>query len=259
MNRLTIIVVLALISPPVTAHHSVLHYDGKREVVISGTVTAAKFAFPHSIYTIAVANEDGSVVEWVLSSEDPRDAERLGFAEELKNLQRGDEITVVGWPHRFVEFELRGHQLHYPDGRVVFLRRGNYIWPEDIKRLDRYVAEPSTLQGVVQDVDPTLADVQKVLLWSEENDPVARAAREVSSDRARLIGIRRDGAFVFAGVHELLVCHTYKEDFRMQIDVASLDSNTAAALTAASSFVAEYNRLLSRWWEQERASCDQLE
>ena len=92
-------------------HHSVLHYDGKREVTISGVVTKARFGYPHSIYRIEVAGDDGSKEEWVLSTEDPRDARRLGFEEEIKNLKPGDQITVVGWPHQFIERELRGHQL----------------------------------------------------------------------------------------------------------------------------------------------------
>ena len=64
-------------------HHSVLHYDGKTEVKISGIVAAARFGFPHSVYRIDVTNEDGTVEKWVLSTEDPRDAERLGFRDEI--------------------------------------------------------------------------------------------------------------------------------------------------------------------------------
>ena len=127
---------------PGLAHHSVLHYDGKKVVTISGVVKKARFGYPHSIYRIEVTAEDGSKEEWVLSTEDPRDAKRLGFNEEIKNLKAGDEITVVGWPHQYIERELRGHQLHYPDGRVVMMRTGNYIWPKDILRLDKFVMNP---------------------------------------------------------------------------------------------------------------------
>ena len=42
-----------------SAHHSVLHYDGKKEVTISGVVTKARFGYPHSIYRIEVTAEDG--------------------------------------------------------------------------------------------------------------------------------------------------------------------------------------------------------
>ena len=129
-----------------SAHHSVLHYDGKTEVTITGVVTSARFGFPHSVYRLDVTSESGAVEKWVLSTEDPRDAERLGFADELKAIKRGDTVTVVGWPHRFREREIRGHQLHYPDGSVVMMRRGNYIWPRDILRLDRLVMNPGNIE-----------------------------------------------------------------------------------------------------------------
>ena len=119
------IAVSVLFASTAVAHHSVLHYDGKIEVKITGVVTKARFGFPHSIYRIDVTGEDGSVEEWILSTEDPRDAARLGFADEIKAIKKGDTITRVGWPPGFNEREIRGHQLHYPDGRIVMMRRGN--------------------------------------------------------------------------------------------------------------------------------------
>ncbi len=78
MRRATQVLGLIMIfsSGVVFAHHSVLNYDGKTEIKISGVVTAARFAFPHSIYKIDVTKDDGTVEEWILSTEDPRDAER---------------------------------------------------------------------------------------------------------------------------------------------------------------------------------------
>jgi hypothetical protein len=110
------------------AHHSVLNYDGKVEVTITGTVTSARFGYPHSIYRIDVSREDGSVEKWTLSTEDPRDAAQLGFADALRNLKRGDTITVVGWPDKFRPRTLRGHQLHYPDAAITSGRRTSCAW-----------------------------------------------------------------------------------------------------------------------------------
>lgn len=239
---------------PARAHHSVLHYDGKTEVKITGVVTRARFGFPHSVYRIDVTNDDGAVEEWILSTEDPRDAERLGFADEIKAIKRGDTITVVGWPHRFNEREIRGHELHYADGRVVKMRRGNYIWPKDILRLDRLVMNPADIQ--VTDVDASLPDAERVALWIAEGDHVARAAYEVSQDRARLIGVASDGINEFAGVDELLTCHTERPDFTMTIVPAYQSSQLQARLAAGADYISEYNRVLSRWWEQERSSCE---
>lgn len=240
-----------LFASTAVAHHSVLHYDGKIEVKITGVVTKARFGFPHSIYRIDVTGEDGSVEEWILSTEDPRDAARLGFADEIKAIKKGDTITVVGWPHRFNEREIRGHQLHYPDGRIVMMRRGNYIWPKDILRLDRLVMNPENIEGQINDIDASLSDADQLVLWLDEGDHIARAAYEVSQERPRLIGIDAE----FTGVDELLTCHTERSDFTMQLTLADLSTEQRAKLEAGAEYISEYNRVLSRWWEQERSSC----
>ena len=240
-----------LFASTAVAHHSVLHYDGKIEVKITGVVTKARFGFPHSIYRIDVTGEDGSVEEWILSTEDPRDAARLGFADEIKAIKKGDTITVVGWPHRFNEREIRGHQLHYPDGRIVMMRRGNYIWPKDILRLDRLVMNPENIEGQINDIDASLSDAEQLVLWLDEDDHIARAAYEVSQERPRLIGIDAE----FTGVDELLTCHTERSDFTMQLTLANLSATQRAKLEAGAEYISEYNRVLSRWWEEERSSC----
>ena len=247
---------LALLTGPSAAHHSVLNYDGKTEVKISGVVTKARFGFPHSIYRIDVTAEDGSVEEWILSTEDPRDAERLGFADELKAIKAGDPITVIGWPDKHKKREIRGHQLHYPDGTVVMMRRGNYIWPKDILRLDKFVMNPQNISEYINDIDASLPVAQQVILWIDEDDHIARAAYEVSEDRARLIGLQSDGTTTFPGVAELLECHTRRNDFTMTLPVDQLNPNQQNTLEENDEYVSENNRVLSRWWEQERESCE---
>lgn len=253
--NITIMLTIVL-SSDALAHHSVIYYDGKRVVTVSGVVKKARFGYPHSIYEIEVAAENGSVEMWTLSTEDPRDAERLGFDEALKSIKPGDDITVVGWPHQTKEREIRGHQLLYPDGQVVMMRRGNYIWPKDILRLDKFVMNPQNISQYLDDVDAALPDATQVSLWIAEDDHVARAAYEVSQSRPRLIGLRVDGATTFSGIDELLDCHTRRDDFVMVVDTDALQSDQQAAIGAGSEYISEYNRVLSRWWEQERASCE---
>ena len=243
------------LSTTASAHHSELLYDGKKEVTISGVVTKARFGYPHSIYRIDVTAEDGSKQEWVLSTEDPRDARRLGFEEEIKNLKAGDEITVVGWPHQYIERELRGHQLRYPDGRVVMMRTGNYIWPKDILRLDKFVMNPQNIPQFINDIDATLPDAVQLTLWIDEDDHIARAAYEVSQDRPRLIGIEAGGSTEFPGVDELLACHTTRDGFTFSVAPDQLDDDAGTIIADGSEYISEYNRVLSRWWEQERSSC----
>lgn len=257
LRLITVLTSITLLwTAPAGAHHSVLHYDGKTEFKITGVVTRARFGFPHSVYRLDVTNESGEVEQWILSTEDPRDAERLGFAEEIKAIKRGDTITVVGWPHKFNEREIRGHQLHYADGRVVMMRRGNYIWPKDILRLDRLVMNPADIEGQVTDIDASLPDAEQLALWIDEDDHIARAAYEVSQERPRLIGVSSAGAATFAGVDELLICHTKRPDFTMTISMSAQSEAIRQQLTAGADYISEYNRVLSRWWEQERTSCD---
>jgi hypothetical protein len=254
--KLTISVVLFCVHvAPAAAHHSVLHYDGKKVVTISGVVTKARFGYPHSIYRIEVTSDDGTKEEWVLSTEDPRDAKRLGFDEEIKNLKPGDEVTVVGWPHQYVARELRGHQLHYPDGRVVMMRTGNYIWPRDLLRLDKFVMNPQNIPKYLNEIDASLPDEKQLTLWIAEDDHIARAAYEVSQDRPRLIGLTANGETKFPGVDELLSCHTTRENFTFSVAIDQLDDDVSTIIADNSDYISEYNRALSRWWEQERSSC----
>ena len=257
IRRVSLIICsLGLLASTASAHHSVLNYDGKIEIKISGVVTAARFGFPHSVYRIDVTNEAGETEEWVLSTEDPRDAERLEFADEIRAIKVGDPITVVGWPDKFKKREIRGHQLHYPDGSIVMMRRGNYIWPKDILRLDRFVMKPETIEGQVQDIDASLPDLQQLILWMEEGDHIARAAYEVIQQRPRLIGIESGSGVEFAGVGELLECHTQRDDFIMIIGADGLSASHKEQLDAGAEYISEFNRVLSRWWEQERSSCE---
>jgi hypothetical protein len=54
----------------------------------------------------------------------------------------------------------------------------------------------------------------------------------------------------------LLDCHTRRDDFVMVLDMEALQKDQQAVLGAGSEYISEYNRVLSRWWEQERASCE---
>lgn len=248
---------VALILAPVAgvfAHHSVLNYDGKREVTVIGTVTSAKFSFPHSIYKIDVVAPDGTTEKWVLSTEDPRDAERLGFADELKAIKVGDAITVVGWPDKFKNNEIRGHELHYPDGTVVMMRRGNYIWPKDILKMDKMALSPATIPANIASTDPSLSSAEKVIAWIEEDDHLARIAREFADGQSSLIGVNSGNGVEFPGVDELLECHTKRDGFTMEVVVSDLASSQRAIYDE--DYISDYNRVLSRWWEQEKESCE---
>jgi hypothetical protein len=256
MRRPAVCLLTALSATSAFAHHSVLNYDGKVEITISGTVTSARFGYPHSIYRIDVVSEDGKTEKWTLSTEDPRDAERLGFADELRNLKRGDSITVVGWPDKFRKRTLRGHQLHYPDGKIVMMRRGNYIWPQDVLRMDRMALNPDSIPQGFPSTDPSLPAKDQVLGWIVENDHLTRIAREYADGRPRLIGIVNDGSTSYPGVDGLLACHAERDGFTIDVPAGRLSADEASRIDSGMDYITEYNRVLSRWYEQEIASCE---
>ena len=258
-RKTTLTVLFALLLAPAAgllAHHSVLNYDGKTEVTVTGTVTSARFSFPHSIYRINVETEDGSIEKWVLSTEDPRDAERLGFAAELKAIKVGDPITVVGWPDKFKKNEIRGHELHYPDGKVVMMRRGNYIWPKDILKMDKMALNPATIPAGFVSTDVSLSSAEKAIAWIKEDDHLTRIAREYADGQSRLIGLQIGSTAEYPGIGELLECHTQRNEFTMPINLDSLNTTQRAAIENGGDYIAEFNRVLSRWWEQEHESCE---
>ena len=256
MAIITIATLLLMPAANVLAHHSVLNYDGKREVTVTGIVTSARFSFPHSIYKIDVTTNAGVTEKWVLSTEDPRDAERLGFADELKAIKVGDPITVVGWPDKFKKNEIRGHELHYSDGTVVMMRRGNYIWPKDMLTMDKMALQPSNIPAGFPSTNKSLSAADQIIFWIEEDDLLTRMAREYADGQSRLIGLQTGNSIEVPGIGELLECHAAREGFNLTIALDDLTTVQRSALDNGSDYITDYNNLLSRWWEQEHESCE---
>jgi hypothetical protein len=237
------------------AHHNPVVYDGKTTVTITGTVTAARYGYPHSQYAIDVTNDAGEIEKWVLMTEDPRDAKRLGFDEALKSINTGDSITAVGWPNKIKDREIRGHQLHYPDGSVVMMRRGNYIWTDDLKRIWRLGTGRDEFPDGFGPIAQSAALAEQVAAWIEEDDVVTRIGYLVANGDPRLIGVDSGDGYEFDGVGALYVCHTERESFRLELDLEVLDPAVQNAIDDGDSYISRFNSLLSRYWEYEVANC----
>lgn len=232
-----------------------MSYDGKKEVKLTGTVVAARFGFPHSRYVIEVKNEKGEVDRWTLMTEDPKDAEKLGFADEIRAIKKGDPITVVGWPNRFKEKEIRGHQLHYPDGKIVMMRRGNYIWNKDLRRIRKVRLGTETLPDTIKALSTSLSPEEKILAMVEEGEMVDRIAFEIINNTAKLYGFDDFEGLLFPGVGELVSCHTQREDFIEILNFDNMSEKMAEKVYGNQGFIRNYNALLSRYWETDIESC----
>ena len=71
-----------------------------------------------------------------------------------------------------------------------------------------------------------------------------------------LIGLQSGGSTGFPGVEGLLECHTRREGFTLVVPMDSLDPSMRSTIEAGRDYITEYNRVLSRWWEQEQESCE---
>ena len=78
------------------AHHAVASvYDLNTEVVLEGQLTDLNFRNPHSNLHLAVANEDGTTTEWVLTTAAVQVLTRAGVDRTSIKLGESLKITVL--------------------------------------------------------------------------------------------------------------------------------------------------------------------
>lgn len=87
---------VAAVSTPALAHHSVAMFDLTKSVTIQGTVKEFQFTNPHSWLQVMVAGADGTAVEWDFEAQGPSSLLRVGI--KAKTFSPGDKVTVVAHP-----------------------------------------------------------------------------------------------------------------------------------------------------------------
>jgi len=115
---------------------------------------------------------------------------------------------------------------------------------------------PETIPAGFPSTDQSLSAADQVIRWIEEDDHLTRIAREYADGRPRLIGLDSDGSLDFPGIDGLLECHTFRDGFTILVAVDELDAAQRTAIESGDGYIADYNRVLSRWWEQEKESCE---
>jgi len=253
--KLLVLLVLTGWALTTWAHHNPVAYNGKITVTITGVVAKARYGFPHSRYSIDVVGENGEVERWLLTAEDPRDAIKLGFADALKGIKAGDTLTVVGWPSKTNPRELRGHQLRYPDGHVVKMRSGNYLWTKALRRIWRLRDGQEPFQPGIGPIGEDVTGAGRVTAWIKENDAVSRIAYEIRAGTAKLIAINRGKGFEYPGVRKFYLCHTDREGFSLMVDHSALLEGQRSVISNGAGYIARYNDLLSRYWEYNIEGC----
>ncbi len=97
------------------AHHGWSTYDAGTVVTVEAPILTAKYENPHSDITL----KDQAGKEWHVILAPPSRMERRGIAKDA--LTVGKTVTVVGYPSRNVDGEMRAERMTI-DGNVVELR-----------------------------------------------------------------------------------------------------------------------------------------
>jgi hypothetical protein len=108
------LLVLAFSIVPVAAHHGWSGYDSTKALTLTGTINEAGYEHPHGHVRLAVP---GKV--WLVVLAPPTRMESRGLP--AAKLRVGAKATVVGYPHRSSEDEMRAERITI-DGATVELR-----------------------------------------------------------------------------------------------------------------------------------------
>jgi hypothetical protein len=113
-----VVIVLALVAIPVSAHHAVQAvFDYNKPVKVTGAVTKVEFINPHSYIALDVKAPSG-VQHWTFELPGPGSLKKAGMSRaDRGGLKPGDEITISGF--RAKDNSTFGflNTLKFPDGR----------------------------------------------------------------------------------------------------------------------------------------------
>lgn len=93
-----VVAVSAPVVPPALAHHSHAMFDMGREVTVTGTVSAIRFANPHVFLLLEVEDGNGDSSMWTVEMSTVGNMIRRGFASNTFGV--GDEVRITMNPLR---------------------------------------------------------------------------------------------------------------------------------------------------------------
>ena len=91
-----------LVSGASLAHHSLSGvYDIRGAGEVTGVIKKVEFINPHGVMTLEVPNDDGTTMEWQLTTGSANTLASLGFGGEGPNtVIAGDLVTITYFPAR---------------------------------------------------------------------------------------------------------------------------------------------------------------
>jgi Family of unknown function (DUF6152) len=85
-----------LVSSPISGHHGLAHYDMKKTLVLTGTVTTFDWGNPHCLIHMDVMEESGHFRHWTLEMSSTYAMSKRGWGKDT--LKRGDRVVAETHP-----------------------------------------------------------------------------------------------------------------------------------------------------------------
>ena len=108
---------LALLSPPLVAHHGFASFQMDQGSTIKGTVVDYELINPHVQIFLKVEQEAGKTVDWNVEGVSLNMMVRAGFKKD--SLKTGDTVSVTGHPGKNGRPVLLLMKITLADGRVL--------------------------------------------------------------------------------------------------------------------------------------------
>jgi hypothetical protein len=97
ISSLFSLMVFAILSVPVFAHHGSAAYDAKQTVSLKATITDFEFVNPHVQFFFDTKDDNGNVIHWNCEGTNPAMLARAGWTKNT--LKPGDQVTMVVHPN----------------------------------------------------------------------------------------------------------------------------------------------------------------
>lgn len=114
MRAALVLVLLVVTAAPVAAHHGWSSYDSTKELTLTGTIKESGYEHPHGHVRLEVP---GKV--WLVVLAPPSRMTNRGLP--ASKLRTGITATVVGYPHKSTDDEMRAERITI-EGATVELR-----------------------------------------------------------------------------------------------------------------------------------------
>ena len=112
-------VLAALTATSAFAHHSFeAEFDGKKTVLLTGTVTQVDWMNPHIYIRLDAKDENGKSGSWMCEGGNPSSLIRMGW--KRNTLKVGDQIVIDGYRAKDGTNTCNGRSVKLADGTKLF-------------------------------------------------------------------------------------------------------------------------------------------